>query len=485
MSSCCWSAGRDAPLRVALVTTHLALKDVPAAVTREALDATLAIVAAELHAKFALASPRIAVCGLNPHAGEGGHLGREEIDIIAPAIAAMRAAGHDVTGPFPADTVFVPEIARRFDAIVAMYHDQGLPVLKAASFGHGINVTLGLPFIRTSVDHGTALDLAPDAAKARGADPGSLIAAVDLAIALAGRADVAPRDASSAPDAAQFAARPSMEGHQPRQRFGQNFLADPHYIARIVDAVAPQPGDRLVEIGPGLAALTRPLIERAGHLVAVEIDRDLAARLASEFAPSQLTLHVADALEFDFAALGPALRVVGNLPYNISSPLLFRLAQFDAQLVDVHVMLQKEVVARMTARPATPEYGRLTVMLQALFRVDAALRRPRGSLPAGAQGRFGGRAPRSARRARNRTSPTSRCSAASSARPSASGARRCATRSSAICDEAALRLVDIDPGARGETLSVAAFRAACELRWPDDRRSGPSGAFFSRRCTRR
>jgi 4-hydroxythreonine-4-phosphate dehydrogenase len=180
---------QEAPLRVALVTTHLALKDVPGALTRGAVDATLAVVVAELRAKFALASPRIAVCGLNPHAGEGGHLGREEIDVIAPAIAAMREAGHDVTGPFPADTIFVPEIARRFDAIVAMYHDQGLPVLKAASFGRGVNVTLGLPFIRTSVDHGTALDLAVDAAKARGADPGSLIAAVDLAIELAARVE--------------------------------------------------------------------------------------------------------------------------------------------------------------------------------------------------------------------------------------------------------------------------------------------------------
>jgi len=177
-----------APLRVALVTTHLALKDVPAAITREAVAATLAIVGAELRTKFGLAAPRIAVCGLNPHAGEGGHLGREEIDVIAPAIAASRAAGHDVTGPVPADTVFVPEFAQRYDAIVAMYHDQGLPVLKAASFGQGINVTLGLPFIRTSVDHGTALDLAADAAKARDADPGSLFAAVDLAIELAGRA---------------------------------------------------------------------------------------------------------------------------------------------------------------------------------------------------------------------------------------------------------------------------------------------------------
>ncbi len=179
---------RDAPLRVALVTTHIALKDVPAAITREAVAETLAIVGADLTAKFAIAAPRIAVCGLNPHAGEGGHLGREEIDVIAPAIAAARAAGQDVAGPLPADTVFVPDIARRFDAVVAMYHDQGLPVLKAASFGRGINVTLGLPFIRTSVDHGTALDLAADAARARTADPGSLFAAVELAIELAGRA---------------------------------------------------------------------------------------------------------------------------------------------------------------------------------------------------------------------------------------------------------------------------------------------------------
>jgi len=176
-----------APLRVALVTTHIALKDVPAAITREAVEATLGIVASELHAKFAIPSPRIAVCGLNPHSGEGGHLGREEIDVIAPAVAAARARGHAVTGPLPADTVFVPEIAGCYDAIVAMYHDQGLPVLKAASFGRGVNVTLGLPFVRTSVDHGTALDLAADAGKAAGADPRSLFAAVELAIELAHR----------------------------------------------------------------------------------------------------------------------------------------------------------------------------------------------------------------------------------------------------------------------------------------------------------
>jgi len=173
-----------APLRVALVTTHLALKDVPAAISVDAVTGTLAIVAKALFDVFGIASPRIAVCGLNPHAGEGGHLGREEIDTIAPAIEEARANGIAAEGPVPADTVFVPDIARRYDAIVAMYHDQGLPALKSASFGGGVNVTLGLPFVRTSVDHGTALDLARDAARAVTADVGSLVAAVELAIAL-------------------------------------------------------------------------------------------------------------------------------------------------------------------------------------------------------------------------------------------------------------------------------------------------------------
>ena len=175
----------DTPLRVALVTTHLPLAAVPAAITRNAVRETLAIVDADLRRRFGIAAPRIAVCGLNPHAGESGHLGREEVDTIAPAIADARDSGIDAHGPLPADTVFVPSQARSYDAIVAMYHDQGLPVLKAASFGHGVNVTLGLSFPRTSVDHGTALDLAVDAKLAKLADPGSLHAAVGLAIGLA------------------------------------------------------------------------------------------------------------------------------------------------------------------------------------------------------------------------------------------------------------------------------------------------------------
>jgi 4-hydroxythreonine-4-phosphate dehydrogenase len=168
-------------LRVALATTHLPLAAVPAAITTTLLAETLDVLQRDLVARFGLAHPRIGVAGLNPHAGEGGHVGREEIDVIAPALAAARARRIDVTGPLPADTIFVPEQARRFDAILAMYHDQGLPVLKHASFGHGVNVTLGLPFVRTSVDHGTALDLAGSGR----ADAGSMAAALALAVELA------------------------------------------------------------------------------------------------------------------------------------------------------------------------------------------------------------------------------------------------------------------------------------------------------------
>ena len=171
------------PLRVALVTTHLPLAAVSAAITRERLDATLRILDADLRRLWGLARPRIAVCGLNPHAGESGHLGREEIDTIAPAIDAARRAGLSVAGPVPADTVFVPRELAQHDAILAMYHDQGLPVLKHAGFGEAVNVTLGLPVVRTSVDHGTALALAGSGR----ADVGSLRAATRLAIEFAQR----------------------------------------------------------------------------------------------------------------------------------------------------------------------------------------------------------------------------------------------------------------------------------------------------------
>jgi len=181
-------AGGDPPLRVALATTHLALKDVPGAITRDDLTTTLRILDADLRSKFGIARPRILVAGLNPHAGESGHLGREEIEVITPVIEALKKAGMRLTGPLPADTLFTPRLLANADAVLAMYHDQGLPVLKYATFGQGINITLGLPIIRTSVDHGTALDLAATPAKAKSADAGSLIAAFRLAVELAGRA---------------------------------------------------------------------------------------------------------------------------------------------------------------------------------------------------------------------------------------------------------------------------------------------------------
>ena len=168
-------------LRVALATTHLALSDVPKNIRRKDLVQTLRVIHADLQKRFHIARPRILVAGLNPHSGEGGHFGHEDADEIAPAIAEAKAAGIDASGPLPADTLFVPHRVKDADAVLAMYHDQGLPVLKYASFGRGVNVTLGLPFVRTSVDHGTALDLAGTGR----ADPGSLIEAVKLAIQLA------------------------------------------------------------------------------------------------------------------------------------------------------------------------------------------------------------------------------------------------------------------------------------------------------------
>ena len=168
-------------LRVALVTTHIPLAYVARAITPERLTRVIEVLHADLVSKFAIARPRIYVCGLNPHAGEGGHLGKEEQQVIEPTLAALRARGWDLVGPLPADTLFQPKYLDHADAVLTMYHDQGLPVLKHVGFGRSVNITLGLPFIRTSVDHGTALDLAGTGS----ADPGSFRVALEQAIQLA------------------------------------------------------------------------------------------------------------------------------------------------------------------------------------------------------------------------------------------------------------------------------------------------------------
>jgi 16S rRNA (adenine1518-N6/adenine1519-N6)-dimethyltransferase len=251
-----------------------------------------------------------------------------------------------------------------------------------------------------------------------------------------------------------------MLGHRARRRFSQNFLHNAHFVARIVAAVDPRPGDRLVEIGPGLGALTAPLIERAGTITAVEIDRDLAARLRQRFAAEQLALIEGDALQLDWAAFAATdprpLRIVGNLPYHISTPLLFALLPAAAHVRDQHFMLQKEVVDRIVAGPGGRDYGRLSVMLQYRYRVtrlfvvpagafspapkvsSAIVRlvpRPPGELP-GVDGESFARVV-----------------------TAAFGQRRKTLRNALaeLLDEEAIRACRVDPGARAEALPVAAF----------------------------
>jgi len=176
-------------LRVALTTTHLPLAEVPGVITRELLEHILRILNEDLKTKFGISAPRILVCGLNPHAGEGGHLGREEIEVIEPVLALLRSEGMNLQGPLPADTLFTAKYLDNCDAVLSMYHDQGLPVLKFKGFGKASNITLGLPIIRTSVDHGTALELAGSGK----ADTGSLYNAIDTAVLMSTHFKVADK----------------------------------------------------------------------------------------------------------------------------------------------------------------------------------------------------------------------------------------------------------------------------------------------------
>jgi 16S rRNA (adenine1518-N6/adenine1519-N6)-dimethyltransferase len=249
---------------------------------------------------------------------------------------------------------------------------------------------------------------------------------------------------------------PRASGHVARKRFGQNFLVDRHYIDRIVAAIDPQLEDNLVEIGPGLGALTVPLLERLEHLTAIEIDRDLSAKLVAQYPPTRLTLHNADALEFDFSSLENDLRVVGNLPYYISSPLLFHLAQYDANLRDVTVMLQKEVVERMVAAPATPAYGRLSVMLQVRFRIERQFIVPAGAFQPAPKVDSGVVRLTPLRAERPRLVDEALFARIVTA---AFGQRRKTLRNAlkTIASAEQLERAGVAPGARGETLAVADF----------------------------
>lgn len=261
-------------------------------------------------------------------------------------------------------------------------------------------------------------------------------------------------------------------GHTPRKRFGQHFLHDPHVLSRIVAAIDPQPGDILVEIGPGEGALTRPLLERVRSLTAVEIDRDLAGALSMEFPTERLKLIVADALAFDFGELPEGLRVVGNLPYNVSTPLLFHLAGFANRIRDMHFMLQLEVVDRMAASPSTPAYGRLSVMLQRRFQVKRLFKVPPGAF----------RPPPKVESAIVRLVPRPPSDIAEvdeklfgTLVARAFGARRKTLRNalSPLIDAEGLRSLNIDAGLRPENVSPSDYiRIAIEI----DRRSAPEAS---------
>lgn len=249
-----------------------------------------------------------------------------------------------------------------------------------------------------------------------------------------------------------------MTKHIPRRRFGQNFLVDSAVIAGIIAAISPQPNDLITEIGPGLGALTGPLLAGVKHMHVIEIDRDIVAQLKQDFPPEQLTIHEGDALKFDFATLGSDLRVIGNLPYNISTPILFHLAQSSPHLRDIHVMLQKEVVERMVALPSTSEYGRLSVMLQHQFVMEKVL-----DVPAEAFRPAPKVESAVVRMLPRRPEPA--CDAALLAHvvAKAFGQRRKTLRNAlkGVFDAADFAALGLNPGARAENLAVADFvRAA-------------------------
>ena len=249
---------------------------------------------------------------------------------------------------------------------------------------------------------------------------------------------------------------------RPKKRFGQHFLTDRHYLRRIVEAIDPRPGQSMVEIGPGTGLLTAELLPRVDHLHVVEIDRELAAALRDRFGPERLTVHEGDALEFDFATLPAPLRVVGNLPYNVSSPILFRLAEIAERMADGTFLLQKEVVDRMVAEPATEAYGRLSVMLQYRFAMARLFDVPPGAFtpPPQVDSAVVLMKPLGADRVRARDDAAfGRVVAA------AFSQRRKTLRNAvrAFVDAEAFTRAGIDPQRRGETLSVAEFVALADV----------------------
>jgi 16S rRNA (adenine1518-N6/adenine1519-N6)-dimethyltransferase len=315
-------------LVVVPVTIHLALRDAIAQLSTELIVSTVRIVIADLKSRFRLANPRLAVSGLNPHAGEDGSLGSEDQTIVAPAIDILRGEGIQIRGPLPADTMFHDAARKTYDCAICMYHDQALIPVKTLAFEDAVNVTLGLPFIRTSPDHGTAFDIA-------------------------GTGKVIRQHALSA-----------------RKSLGQNFLLDLNLTARIARAAGPLEEATIIEIGPGPGGLTRALLALgARRVIAVERDQRALPALEeiSRRYPRRLEIICADAQHFDPRPLlgGKLAKIVANLPYNIATALLVDWLSIEPwpPWYDMMVlMFQREVAERIIARENDEAYGRLGVL---------------------------------------------------------------------------------------------------------------------------
>ncbi len=371
-------------LAVVPVTIHLALKDVTARLSEGLVVETGRIVARDLRERFDIARPRLAIAGLNPHAGEDGALGDEDLTVVRPAVERLKAEGIDARGPLPADSLFHQAARASYDVALAMYHDQALIPIKTLAFNHAVNVTLGLPFVRTSPDHGIAFDIAGTGR----ADPASLIAALQLAARLSSGEAVVPRPVpcARAPRMSAIDDLPPLRevirrhGLRAKKSLGQNFLLDLNLTARIARAAGPPEGVDVVEIGPGPGGLTRALlVAGARRVIAVERDeRAIAAleQIAARY-PGRLEIVSGDALKFDPPALlgaAPA-RVVANLPYNIATALLvgwLTLEPWPPWYDRLVLMFQREVAERIVAAPGSKSYGRLSVL--AGWRCEARIR---------------------------------------------------------------------------------------------------------------
>ncbi len=361
-------------IAVVPVTIHMPFKDVPERLTRDLIFETGRVVAHDLTRRFGIARPRLAVAGLNPHAGEDGTLGKEDSTIVQPAIERLVADGIDARGPLPADTMFHEAARKTYDVALCMYHDQALIPIKTLAFDHAVNVTLGLPFVRTSPDHGTAFDIAGTGK----ANPSSLVAALQLAARLALKDETATDPGGCGvlrmngqpddlPPLREVIRRHSLAA---KRSLGQNFLLDLNLTGRIARAAGPLEGVTVIEIGPGPGGLTRALLaEGARKVIAVERD-DRAIAALDEIAqryPGRLDVIAGDALAFDLkshVAGGPA-RIVANLPYNIATPLLvswLTTEPWPPWFDRLVLMFQREVAERIVAPPGGKQYGRLSVL---------------------------------------------------------------------------------------------------------------------------